>query len=83
MILLKLVDIFEVWIQESITKLLDTFNQSNADNNDVAISEITNDDTNQEINRFFSWSIKVYPIFALRKRSLRNGQQLLKKTISI
>ena len=57
MILLKLVNIFEGWIQESIIKLLDISNQSNIVNNEVAISEltteiITKDDKNQEICHF-------------------------------
>ena len=63
MILLKLVNIFEEWIQESITKLLDTSSQSNTVNNEVAISEltteiITKDYNNQEIGHFFGWAIK-------------------------
>ena len=41
MILLKLVNIFEGWIQESITIILDTSSQSNTVNNDVVISEIS------------------------------------------
>ena len=53
-----LVNIFEGWIQESITKLLDTPSQSNIDNNEVSISEltteiITKDDKNQEICHYF------------------------------
>jgi len=57
MILLKLVNSFEGWIQESITIILDTSSKSNIVNNDVVISEIspkiiTKDDKNQEICHF-------------------------------
>ena len=53
-----LVNIIEGWIQESVTKLLDTSSQSNIDNNEVVISELTTeimtkDDKNQEICPFW------------------------------
>ena len=71
MILLILVNTFEGQIQESITKLLDTSNQSNIVNNEVEISELTTeiiakDDKNQEICHFFGWAIKVYLIFTVK-----------------
>ena len=87
MIFLKLVNVFEGWIQESNTKVLDTLSQSNIVNNEVVISEISiksiiKDDKNQEIYRFCCWSIKNCHIFTLRKRRLRNVNQLLRNTAS-
>ena len=78
MLLSRVVEIFEGWIQGSITKLLDTSSQSRTVNNKVKISEltteiITKDDKNQEICYFFGWAIKVYLIFTLVKRRLQNG----------
>ena len=54
MILLKFVNIFEIWIQEFITKLLDTPSQSSTVKNEVVFSKITTkiiteDDKNQDI----------------------------------
>ena len=54
MILLKFVNIFEIWIQEFITKLLDTPSQSSTVKNEVVFSKITikiitEDDKNQDI----------------------------------
>ena len=75
MILLKLFNIFEGQIQESITKLLDTPNQSNTDNNVVAISEltteiITKDDKNQEIYNFLSGYRSVSDFYINKKKTL-------------
>ena len=87
MILLKLVNIFEGWIQESITKLLDTSSQLNTVNSEVAISELTTiirtkDDKYQEICHFFCWTIKSVSDIYISKRRLQNGQKLLRKITS-
>ena len=68
-----LVNMFEGWIKESVTKVLDTSNQSNTLINEVFFLEIATeiinkDDKSQEIYHFLLLvNEKVYQIFTLIK----------------
>ena len=64
-ILLKLVNIFEGWIQESITKLLDTSSQLNTVNNEVAISELTTIIITKYVNFIFIYVISLFDVLEL------------------
>ena len=84
MILLKLVNIFEGWIQESITKLLDTSSQANTVNNEDSISElateiITKDDKNQEMRHFFGWAIKSLSDIYISKKKTSEWSTIVEK----